>query len=404
MNRESPHLDASRDGPAASAPVSPRSFIHRVLDAIPPASGAIVMASGIVSIDLDSGGHGILSAITLWFAVAVWLVLAVMLVLRVVHQRDRFDHEARSPAALTGVAGTAILGTRLVKDYETAAMALLLIAGVCWVVLIVPVLRHGKTPTIGVSFVLTAATESLAVLGANLAVSYHAGWLVSVAAAALVLGLAFYVFVAARFDLHQLIIGHGDHWIAGGALAICCSSLPAASPKSAAALGQLPSLQQILSISTLALWCLAMVWLFPLIICETLKPPLRYDTRRWATVFPLGIYAAASIETGQAAASPGSLTSATPGHGSVSPPGCSRSPGCSIRGLLVLRGQPRPSAAQDKAWAVHAPSRYRGRKPSGSDIPQRSPVCSRTPASTIGLVHDHCSPSQARSVACSYTC
>jgi tellurite resistance protein TehA-like permease len=24
-----------------------------------------------------------------------------------------------------------------------------------------------------------------------------------------------------------------------------------------------------------------------------------YDTRRWATVFPLGIYAAASIETGQ---------------------------------------------------------------------------------------------------------
>jgi hypothetical protein len=68
MNRESPHPDASRERPAGSAPVSRRSFIHRVLDVIPPTSGAIVMASGIVSIDLDSGDHRILSAITLWFA------------------------------------------------------------------------------------------------------------------------------------------------------------------------------------------------------------------------------------------------------------------------------------------------------------------------------------------------
>ena len=43
----------------------PTVLHHRVLDAIPPASGAIVMASGIVSIDLDSGDHKILTAITL---------------------------------------------------------------------------------------------------------------------------------------------------------------------------------------------------------------------------------------------------------------------------------------------------------------------------------------------------
>ena len=256
------------------------------------------MASGIVSIDLDSGDHGILSAITLWFAVAVWLVLAVMLGMRLLHQRDRFDHEARSPAALTGVAGTAILGTRLVKDYDTAAVVLLVVAGVCWAVLVVPVLRHWKTPTIGVSFVLTAATVSLAVLGANLAVSYRTSWLVSVAAAALVLGLAFYIFTAARFDLRQLIIGHGDHWVAGGALAICALAAGHVT-QAVEAFGKLPSLQQVLSTSTLVLWCVAMVWLLPLIICEIVRPRLRYDTRRWATVFPLGIYAAASIETGQ---------------------------------------------------------------------------------------------------------
>jgi hypothetical protein len=146
MNRESPQPDAGRDRPAGSAPIFPRSFIHRVLDAIPPASGAIVMASGIVSIDLDSGDHRILSAVTLWFAVGVWLVLAVMLGMRLVHQRDRLDHEARSPAALTGVAGTAVLGTRLViEDYHTAAVALLVVAGVGWVLLVGPVLRHWKT-------------------------------------------------------------------------------------------------------------------------------------------------------------------------------------------------------------------------------------------------------------------
>lgn len=48
-------------------------------------------------------------------------------------------------------------------------------------------------------------------------------------------------------------------------------------------------------------WCGAIVWLIPLIACEILKPRLGYDARRWATVFPLGIYAAGSFITGQVA-------------------------------------------------------------------------------------------------------
>ena len=72
-------------------------------------------------------------------------------------------------------------------------------------------------PTVGISFILTAATESLAVLGAILAVSDGDAWLVGAAAVALVLGLAFYVFTAARFDLRQLVTGYGDHWLVGSA-------------------------------------------------------------------------------------------------------------------------------------------------------------------------------------------
>lgn len=59
------------------------------------------------------------------------------------------------------------------------------------------------------------------------------------------------------------------------------------------------SQQGILSTGTLVLWCLAMVWLLPLISCEILRPRLRYDVRRWATVFPLGMYATCSFITGE---------------------------------------------------------------------------------------------------------
>ncbi len=273
--------------------------MKQLLDVIPTASWAVVMGSGIVSIDLYSDHQLVLSAIMLWFAAGVWLLLAVVLGARLAYQRDRLAHDACSPAALTGVAGTAVLGTGLAgQDYHAAAAALLAVSGVGWALLLMPVLRHWKTPTVGISFVLSVATEGLAVLGPTLAVSYRAGWLLSTAVAALVLGLAFYVFTAARFDLRELLNGHGDHWVAGGALAI--SALAAAKvAEAAAALGQFSGQHQVLTTSTLVLWCLAMAWLFPLVTCEVLRPRLTYDVRRWATVFPLGMYAACSFATGQ---------------------------------------------------------------------------------------------------------
>ncbi len=291
-------VNGSRDGPAVPSPVPGLPRMRQVLDAIPPASGAIVMASGIVSIDLYSDPQPVLSAILLWFAAGVWLLLAIMLGMRLAYQRDRFAREAISPAAFTGVAGTAVLGTRLAVHDHAAAAALLAVSGLCWAVLVVPVLRHWKTPTAGVSFLLVVATEGLAVLGADLAVSYRAGWLVSAAVAPLVLGLACYVFTAARFDLRDLLTGHGDHWVAGGALAICALAAGHVT-QAAAALGQFSGQHQALTTSTLVLWCQAMVWLPPLVTAEILRPRLGYEVRRWATVFPLGMYAAGSFTTGQ---------------------------------------------------------------------------------------------------------
>jgi tellurite resistance protein TehA-like permease len=298
MGRESRQANGvrgSRDGPAGPSSIAGLFGMRRVLDEIPPASWAVVMGAGIVSIDLYSDHRRVLSAIMLWFAAGVWLVLGS----RLAYRHDRFVREARSPAAFTGVAGTAVLGTRFaLQDYHAAAAALLALSGVWWALLIVPVLRHWKTPTAGLSFVLSVATEGLAVLAATLAVSYRAGWLLTAAVAALVLGLAFYAFTAARFDLRELVTGHGDEWVAGGALAI--SALAAARVTDAGgALPQFSEQHSALTTGTLVLWCLAMAWLPALVTAEVLRPRLGYDVRRWATVFPLGMYAACSFAAGQ---------------------------------------------------------------------------------------------------------
>ena len=61
-----------------------------------------------------------------------------------------------------------------------------------------------------------------------------------------------YVFTAVPFDLRELVTGHGDHWVAGGALAI--SALAAGKvTEAAAALGQFSGQHQILTTSTLVL-------------------------------------------------------------------------------------------------------------------------------------------------------
>lgn len=201
--------------------------VKRTLDAIPPASGAVPMGTGIVSIALSLDGHETISRVLLVLDVIVWLALAVLLPARAMRDRERFLIDVRTPAALTSVAGTAVLGTRLATlGWQWAGVALLVIALVVWAALLVPVLTRWRTPTVGASLVLTVSTESLAVLAATLAAPEHARWLLFAALGPFALGLVFYVFVIARFDLRQLGVGRGDHWITGGALAI--STLAAA--------------------------------------------------------------------------------------------------------------------------------------------------------------------------------
>jgi tellurite resistance protein TehA-like permease len=110
----------------------------------------------------------------------------------------------------------------------------------------------------------------------------------------LALGLAAYPFVAARFDLRELAAGHGDQWVAGGALAIAgvaCAEIGAAA-RPLHALGPIrPALDDV----ALAIWAAAMILLPVLVAGEALRPWRGYHVRRWATVFPVGMYAVCSF-------------------------------------------------------------------------------------------------------------
>jgi hypothetical protein len=188
---------------------------------------------------------------------------------------------SREPAALTWVAGTDVVGSRLsVLGWQHEAAVLLGVAVALWLVLVPRVLASWRTPTVGTSFLLVVATESTAVLAARLGLGREA--LVPFA-----LGLAFYVFVLVRFDVRELVAGRGDHWIAGGALAI-------------AALAAARCAQRVAGLHTvtLAVWVAAAAWLPVLVVCELLRRGQAFHERRWSTVFPLGMYAVCSFAAG----------------------------------------------------------------------------------------------------------
>jgi tellurite resistance protein TehA-like permease len=264
---------------------------------IPLSAGAVVMGTGIVSVGLHLDHYETLSRIMLVIAAAVSATIALAIVDRRRCDPQELHREIRSPDALTAVAGSAVLGARLLLlGWTWAGAVLLLIAAIVWLTLWRPVLASWATPTVGVSLMLVVSTASLAVLSAGLGARRHAAWLDGAAMALLVLGLGLYAFVMAHFDFRQLIIGQGDQWITGGALAV--STLAAGQ---IALAHQLGSLHQPLRIATIALWAVTMSWLGVLLIAEGARPRLRYHERRWSTVFPLGMYAACSFLVGTVA-------------------------------------------------------------------------------------------------------
>ncbi|MER6449669.1 tellurite resistance/C4-dicarboxylate transporter family protein [Streptomyces venezuelae] len=259
---------------------------------LPPAAGAAVMATGIISAGLRLTGRDAASLAALAVAGALWLVLAADFVSGLLGDRGRFRAEADTPAALTAVAATTVIGARLAQQgWQTAAAVLLVLAAVLWPGLLFNVLRHWRRRMPGAAFLGCVATQGLSLLAASLADAGRHDLLARAALAAFCLGLLLYLAALLRFDLREVVGGAGDHWVAGGALSI--SAL--AGSKLTASPVWTGTAHTTLRNVTLALLALSLVWYVVLLAAELRHPRPRYDIRRWATVFPLGMTATACL-------------------------------------------------------------------------------------------------------------
>ena len=283
-----------------------------------PASFAMVMATGIVSIacqllGLPAVAVGLLVANVLFY-VALW----ILTVARVAKHRDRlladFSHHGRAVGFFTTVAATCVLGSQvlLVAGSWGVAAALWCAGIVLWAVVTYTVFTtltiSAQKPSLadginGGWLLPVVAAQSVAVLGCQLANGMGsraplallfclAMWLGGGMLYIWIISLIFYrytFFVMSPSDLAP------PYWINMGAVAI--STLAGTLLALAAPLS--PLLQELLPFIkglTLLFWATATWWIPMLIILGAWRHlyrrfPLRYDPLYWGAVFPLGMYA-----------------------------------------------------------------------------------------------------------------
>jgi tellurite resistance protein TehA-like permease len=292
-----------------------------------PGYFALVMATGIIAIAAAQQDIDWLAQVLYAIAAVAYVVLVVLNVLRAVGDRpalvaDLTSH-AKGFAFLTTVAATNVLGSAsgLIHGWWTLAWALWWASLALWAVLLYttliavvlaspkPGLEHGIN---GTWFLLTVATESIAVLGALLLARHPSDTLAFVCLAAFLLGVVLYLIVMTmvflRWTFQELEPTEADPpaWIAAGAVAITVlagSNLLAAATASPRVDRLAPFVEGVVVLA----WATATFW-FPLMIAIGVwrhlvrRVPLRYHPSYWALVFPLGMYGAATYRMASAIA------------------------------------------------------------------------------------------------------
>jgi tellurite resistance protein TehA-like permease len=304
----------------AEAPEAPASPVAAsAVATLFPGYFALVMATGIIATgayleDLDRLGQGLYVV-----AALAYVVIALLMTLRLARYprllfTDLTSH-ARGFAFLTAVAATNVLGSAsaVIHGWWGVAWVLWFIGIGLWaillyVTLIAVVLRSPK-PGLerginGTWFLLTVATESIAVLGALLLGRGDRDLLAFTCLALFCLGLVLYLIVMTmvflRWTFESLEPTEADPpaWIAAGAVAITVlagSNLLIAQDAAPRIARVAPAVEVLVVLA----WATATFW-FPLMIAIGVwrhivsRVPLRYHPSYWALVFPLGMYGVAS--------------------------------------------------------------------------------------------------------------
>ncbi|MGC1212267.1 MAG: tellurite resistance/C4-dicarboxylate transporter family protein [Micromonospora sp.] len=307
---------------------------HRRLDLpavrhLYPGYFALVMATGICSTAMRDIGYLRLSAVLLAIAVVAFGVLCCALTLRVIRYRQELLADLAAPdrayAFVTFVAACEVVAVRLAGDrHDTASVLPAVLGAVAWLGLsyTIPVrLILGPRPRpvlVGVNgtwFIWVVGTQSLAVSAAVLDRDTSGDARVTALAAVLMwsVGVVLYLVVATLVLARLLLLEvrpedlTPPYWVTMGATAI--TVLAAARILNMAPAPALAATRPVVAGLGVMLWAFG-TWLIPLLVVFGVwrhvlrRVRLSYLPALWSIVFPLGMYATASMELGKAASLP----------------------------------------------------------------------------------------------------
>jgi tellurite resistance protein TehA-like permease len=292
-----------------------------------PGYFAFVMATGIISIGTSLLGPSWLSRVLLAFTVAGLVVLAAALVIRLACFRSSVAADIMAPERVFGfftiTAGLDVLGARLASAGHPLVTAILAgVAAAVWLMLTYGVpasllltrVQGSVLGGVNGSWLLwVVATQSLSVA----ATAVIAAWpsesrlLATAAAGFWCVGLLLYLLLVSLILLRWLTVPMTPetlgppYWILMGATAITVLAgarilaLPATIPIIKLTAG-------FIAAFSFALWAFGTWWIPLLVILGLWRHvrhhwPLTYEPTLWSVVFPLGMYAVATLLFGEAA-------------------------------------------------------------------------------------------------------
>lgn len=299
--------------------------LGEIVRRLPPGVFAFVMATGIVSTAFQLIGLSAVSVALLAIAAAGLLLLLIASVWRVMVYPEDVARDAADPARSFGfftvVAAINVVGIRFYSPdapWITIGLAaisvpvwLLLCYGIPGVMMLRPRENPASSEVNGSWFLWVVATQSLAAAAAVTAHELRIAVLADAAVALWGIGVMLYLLLSTLVTLRLLTTRNSpnhlgpSYWIYMGATAITvlAGSLILVLPPD---LPIMIATSHFVSGFTFVLWAFG-VWWVPLLVLFGIwrhivgRVPVRYEVDLWSIVFPLGMYATASMHFGSQA-------------------------------------------------------------------------------------------------------
>lgn len=298
--------------------------LGKAIEQLSPGYFAIVMGTGIVSVGLHTVGFETLSVGLLVLAAVQYVVLWTLYIWRAISYREAMMRNLRGPemafAYFTVVAGTEVLAVRLLQaGLPAIALPLVALGAVLWFVFgyVLPwqvfLMRDGKpilARTNGTWFIWAVASQSLAISMSQAQPYFDTGaqWVGMLAVLSWSVGIALYAGIAILVLLRIIHFGitpqefEPPYWVSMGAMAIAV--VAGTNIVGMQSTPMVDATRELIAGTVVVCWSFC-AWLIPLLVGAGIwrhaihRVPLRYVPTLWSMVFPLGMFAMASISLGR---------------------------------------------------------------------------------------------------------